>query len=151
MWQLFTTLVSKGKIHTLHVYVIWQHSWPEIVDLSFITVIHQLRLFVQEPLLYITKTKLRENNILIMQNHVTFMFINPPMEESISTFEWEYSSLWPHSQTLLGENILNFLRDSPHYFMLDLLMYLPYTGRLLRCLCGFTGMWPLLQSLIMVT
>lgn len=81
VWQLFKTRVSKGRKHTLHVYVIWQHSWPETVDLSFITVIHQFWLFVQEPLLYISKTKVREKNILIMQNQVTFMFINPSMEE----------------------------------------------------------------------
>lgn len=58
----------KAKNHSLCIYMIWQHSWPGIVEeLSHIAVIQQLWLIVQGPSLYFAKTKLRENSILIMQ------------------------------------------------------------------------------------
>lgn len=58
----------KGKNQPLCIYMIWQRSWPGIVEeLSFIGVIQHLWWIVQGSSLYFAKTKLRENNILIMQ------------------------------------------------------------------------------------
>ena len=58
----------KAKNQTLCIYMTWQHSWPGTVEkLSFIAVIQPWWLIVQGPSLYFAKTKLRGNNILIMQ------------------------------------------------------------------------------------